>query len=291
MGTDAPFLHRTAVATAVVMLALAGRVPGGALQFRQGLAGRINPAGLLAETDLAYRIPATWGTGPLHEGTHVEFGLRNEWTPSDDWLAVFAAFEPLAVLNVKWLVGPYFMYDELGQGRYVVPAARSAYDGESLDTYTREDEGGWWTALQLTLKMKAGPLIAANVVQADYISLRGQGFFLDQRLYAVRGTQDLSVHNEVYLFYEFADASMAGANYGALYVAGTSYSAHRIAAVAAVTPVRRGPAEVRCVVIAGTHLRARYVKGRLYGVLKVSLALARTVGAAESEGEHEKQNR
>ena len=195
-----------------------------------------NPLGVLVETGALYRIPLSDSKNILWKSTKFDIGLRNGWTPADDFFGLHIAFEPIALFDITFRAGYYGMFDALGYGYYDMRTTSSPYNDKTRKDLDPSSVNGWWCMAAPRLKLKIGHVLAVDCVTADYFSMQSTGYFLEIRSYTIHKTKDIDIQNDAYALYELSGMVRAGANYHTITVRGTGVFSDRLSAVAIVTP-------------------------------------------------------
>jgi hypothetical protein len=221
--------------TSLYLAALAA-TPESGLFLSQSFGVSENPLGVLVETGALCRIPLSQSQDILWKNTKIDFGLRNGWTPADDFFGLQVAIEPIAIFDITLFAGYYGIFDAFGYGYYSVPSSTAPYNDKTRKDLDPSSVNGWWLSAAPRLKVKIGRFLALDCVTANYFSLQSSGYFLEIRSYTIHKTKDIDIQNDVYALYKFSDAIISGANYHTIDVRGSGVFSDRLSAVVIMTP-------------------------------------------------------
>ncbi len=143
---------------------LAGEAPH--RELREQIGASVNNLGLQNSLDLSWRWPLSASSNPLLSDAHLTLGLTHALTPSYTRVGAWAELSPLSVLDLRVGMEPAVYF-----GTFNSLMSFNSYS-DPFNNDARDKRGGaaFGTAGRVyvspTLKMKAGPLLAA--ASADF---------------------------------------------------------------------------------------------------------------------------
>ena len=177
-------LSRVAVLAALVVPGVAaGQTPqapptsGPTREVRGQLGASINNLGLQNTVDVSWNWPLSTSRQPLLSGAHVKAGVTNALTPAQARLGGWVEVSPLSVLDIRVGADPSAYF-----GTFNSLQSFGSYQ-EPFDTDARKARGGGkaGTAARFyvspTLKMKAGPVVAATTADVEWWRSNASGEF------------------------------------------------------------------------------------------------------------------
>src|SRR6266849_4781932 len=135
-------------------------------ELREQIGASVNNLGLQNSLDLSWRWPLSSSSNPLLSDAHLTLGLSHALSPSYTRLGAWAEFSPLSVLDLRVGIEPGVYFGTFNS----LMSFNSYSDPFSNDARDKRGGGAFGTAGRLyaspTLKMKAGPVVAA--ASADF---------------------------------------------------------------------------------------------------------------------------
>ncbi len=130
------------------------------------LGASLNNLGLQSSFELSWTRPLSTSKSPLLSDSHVALGISHALTPSYTRLGVWAELSPLSVLDLRLGAEPTVYFGTF-HSLMSFDSFSDPFDNDSRD---KRGGAGFGTAsrvyLSPTLKMRAGPLVAA--ASADF---------------------------------------------------------------------------------------------------------------------------
>lgn len=245
------------------------------LYLDNSISASLNYLGLQFSSKLYYRLPILrQSNSVLFGGTKMDFGIRNDLTPSYNYISAYINVNPIAVFDITASAGIKQFYPALGYGFI-------SSNGYSLDTHWSGDDapdiegrskGFLWLNVYPSFRMKVKRLIFLHYITFSFQkSLDGDEFnFYDQSYAQNIMSEQLIIKNESILIFQINDNFMTG-----LYnthqrakdikVSGEDYSSDSIYAMAAFEKGGLGKREnmkFNAGVLFGTWISDRYLKGK-----------------------------
>ena len=135
-------------------------------ELREQIGASVNNLGLQNSLDLSWRWPLSSSSNPLLSDAHLTLGLTHTLSPSYTRVGAWAEFSPLSVLDLRVGIEPGVYFGSF----HSLLSFNSYSDNFSNDARDKRGDSAFGTAGRLyaspTLKMKAGPLVAA--ASADF---------------------------------------------------------------------------------------------------------------------------
>lgn len=102
--------------------------------FDQNVGICYNPIGAEANSTLYYRLPLYNMPGVLWESCKIDLGVKNKFTPSDEWIGFYCNIEPIAIFDVTFLAGFNPSFNFLGFGFQQVSSQTADYSPATRKT-------------------------------------------------------------------------------------------------------------------------------------------------------------
>ena len=163
----------------MVLVPAAGRAQtvgdGPKREMRGQLGASMNNLGVQNTIDVTWTWPLSASTNPLLSGAHLTTGITNALTPAQARLGGWVEVSPLSILDVRAGVEPTAYF-----GTFNSLQSFESYS-DSFDTDSRKVRGGGkaGTAARFyvspTLKMKAGPIVAAAGADVEWWRSNAEG--------------------------------------------------------------------------------------------------------------------
>lgn len=137
-------------------------------EVRGQLGASVNNLGVQNTIDVTWTWPLSTSTNPLLSGAHLTTGITNALTPAQARLGGWVEVSPLSLLDLRVGVDPTAYF-----GTFNSLQSFDSYT-DSFDTDSRKARGGGkaGTAARVyvspTVKMKAGPLVAAASADVEW---------------------------------------------------------------------------------------------------------------------------
>jgi len=135
-------------------------------ELREQIGASVNNLGLQNSLDFSWRWPLSSSPNPLLSDAHLTLGLSHALSPPHTRLGAWAEFSPLSVLDLRVGIEPGVYFGTFNS----LMSFNSYSDPFSNDARDKRGGGAFGTAGRLyaspTLKMKAGPVVAA--ASADF---------------------------------------------------------------------------------------------------------------------------
>lgn len=140
-------------------------VPRPRRELREQIGASVNNLGLQNSLDVSWRWPLSSSSNPLLSDAHLTLGLSHALSPSYTRVGAWAEFSPLSVLDLRVGIEPAVYF-----GTFHSLLSFNSYS-DNFSNDARDKLGGaFGTAGRVyaspTLKMKAGPIVAA--ASADF---------------------------------------------------------------------------------------------------------------------------
>lgn len=153
-----------------------GAAPEGARREVSGqLGASINNAGLQNTVGISWTWPLSSSDHPLLKDAHISTGISNALTPAQTRLGGWLEVSPLSILDVRAGVDPSAYF-----GTFNSLQSFDSYD-QPFDKEARDARGGaragtgTRTYVAPTLKLKAGPIVAAATSEFEWWRSNARG--------------------------------------------------------------------------------------------------------------------
>jgi hypothetical protein len=267
----------------ICILALIGIVAAGieAEKTRQGtgldqsIQASYNPLGVQLVTKAYYRLPFVQQEGPLWESTKVEVGVMNSFSPAYDMIGPYLDFAPIAIFDIALSVQAVGYFNGLGFGFYDLAGYGSGFDDASLKALKSKNSSGYVLSAAPTLKYAWGPLVMLNAFSLTYFNVdNGSGYFFERINNCVLAKSDVELINQAYLMATVMPGLLVGLNDCLLYVPGSGYVSHRLAALGVYSTRLTETVSLNVVMMLGTFLTDRYYQYVPYIAAQAGVSLA-----------------
>ena len=241
----------------------------------QGIQASCNPLGVQLVTKTYYRFPLVRADGILWESTKIDLGVQNSLSPAYDMLGVYIDIAPIAIFDLALSAQAVGYYNGFGFGFYDLSGYSSGFDSASLDALPSRNATGYVFSAAPTLKFAYGPIVMANTSSLTYFRADdGNGFFYERIGNCVLGKSDVELANQAYLLATIMPGLLAGVNDSLLYVPGSGYLSHRLAALGIYTSSLSEKLSLNAVLMMGTFLADRSFQYAFYVAAQAGVSLA-----------------
>ncbi|MGA2974076.1 MAG: hypothetical protein ABSF77_02075 [Spirochaetia bacterium] len=241
----------------------------------QSVQASYDPLGFQLVSQAYYRMPLVNREGVLWESTKIDVGLLNNLSPAYDMAGAYITITPIALLDITLSAQVAGFYDLLGFGFYSLGGYNAGFDNDSLALLSPKNTFGYVLSASPTFKIAIGPFVLVNDFNLTYYYVDdGNGFFFERVANCALGKNDVELLNQAYALWTILPGLLAGVNDYLLYVPGSGYVSHRLAAIGVYSTTLKRGLSFNAALILGTFLADQYFQYTLYVAAQAGISVA-----------------
>lgn len=260
---------------AVVVSGISAQKTQEGFNLDQSAQASYDPLGFQLVTKAYYRMPLVNANGVLWESTKIDVGLQNNLSPAYDMAGAYITITPIALLDITLSAQVAGFYDLLNFGFFSLSGYDAGFNNASLAALTPKNTFGYVLSAAPTFKIAIGPFVLLNAFSLTYYYVDdGNGFFFERVANCVLGKSDVELLNQAYALWTILPGLLAGVNDYLLYVPGSGYVSHRLAAIGVYSTKLKKDLSLNGALIVGTFLADQYFQYTPYVAAQAGISLA-----------------